>query len=772
MTSATGVALTSDDPHDRLYSELWHACAGPLVRLPVPGDRVYYFPQGHMEQLKASMNQRLDPQQLPAFNLPSKLLCRVMNVILQAEADSDEVYAQITLNPETNQAELTSPDQPVPQPERIPVHSFCKTLTASDTSTHGGFSVLRRHAEECLPPLDMSLNPPLQELVARDLHGNNWNFRHIYRGQPRRHLLTTGWSVFVSSKRLAAGDAFIFLRGEDGELRVGVRRLMRQLCNMPSSVISSQCMQVGVLATACHAVNTGSPFSIFYKPRTSPSEFVLHVNKYLEGRNHNFSIGLRFRMRFEGDESPERRFTGTIIAIGGNAPPQWTDSEWRSLKVQWDEPSVILRPEWVSPWEIEPLTAANTPQAAPQPISRNKRPRPTSIPVAPRPEISPAHGLWRSPMECSNPRVFSFPGPQPPQQFYASASTPRRPIFSPPSDSFPMRPPTTSTLSSSPTPFSLSQSSIGRSTSALTFRPSSFGFNSKPEQPMASSSNSHLYWSLRDLAPSTDEKQDSTPITASMPTGTIGCRLFGIDLVNCSNIGESVPSHITAARSRGTSSSVIGYTTTPVPMSLDMASGSHGVGGGVTAHSSISSKNIDAMVGSDVVRGRDAGSGETELALVPINQNSADVVTAASSEQMLPVEFPPCRPIRSCTKVIMQGMAVGRAVDLMRFKTYDELYAKLEEMFGLDDKNISDKGTSAWEVVFTDEEDDIMAVGDDPWSEFRGLVKKIYIYTKEEAAKLVPKKLPSFKVVTLPEPPVDLSRNNPEAQDLLSDKDN
>ncbi len=37
--------------------------------------------------------------------------------------------------------------------ERPRVHSFCKTLTASDTSTHGGFSVLRRHADECLPPL-------------------------------------------------------------------------------------------------------------------------------------------------------------------------------------------------------------------------------------------------------------------------------------------------------------------------------------------------------------------------------------------------------------------------------------------------------------------------------------------------------------------------------------------------------------------------------------------------------------------------------------------
>ncbi|KFK33187.1 hypothetical protein AALP_AA6G341400 [Arabis alpina] len=30
--------------------------------------------------------------------------------------------------------------------------------------------------------------------------------------QLKRHLLTTGWSTFVSSKRLVAGDAFVFLR--------------------------------------------------------------------------------------------------------------------------------------------------------------------------------------------------------------------------------------------------------------------------------------------------------------------------------------------------------------------------------------------------------------------------------------------------------------------------------------------------------------------------------------------------------------------------------
>ena len=31
--------------------ELWHACAGPLVTVPREGELVYYFPQGHIEQV-------------------------------------------------------------------------------------------------------------------------------------------------------------------------------------------------------------------------------------------------------------------------------------------------------------------------------------------------------------------------------------------------------------------------------------------------------------------------------------------------------------------------------------------------------------------------------------------------------------------------------------------------------------------------------------------------------------------------------------------------
>ena len=33
----------------------------------------------------------------------------------------------------------------------------------------------------------------------------------IISGQPKRHLLTTGWSVFVSAKRLVAGDSVLFI---------------------------------------------------------------------------------------------------------------------------------------------------------------------------------------------------------------------------------------------------------------------------------------------------------------------------------------------------------------------------------------------------------------------------------------------------------------------------------------------------------------------------------------------------------------------------------
>ncbi|XP_050240742.1 auxin response factor 2A-like [Quercus robur] len=62
------------DSEDAIYKELWHACAGPLVTVPRQGELVFYFPQGHIEKVEATTNQ-VSKQQLPAYDLPSKILC-------------------------------------------------------------------------------------------------------------------------------------------------------------------------------------------------------------------------------------------------------------------------------------------------------------------------------------------------------------------------------------------------------------------------------------------------------------------------------------------------------------------------------------------------------------------------------------------------------------------------------------------------------------------------------------------------------------------------
>jgi auxin response factor len=57
-----------------INSELWHACAGPLVCLPQRGSLVYYFPQGHSEQVRMEwiLNILFSQERFPKMLL---LLC-------------------------------------------------------------------------------------------------------------------------------------------------------------------------------------------------------------------------------------------------------------------------------------------------------------------------------------------------------------------------------------------------------------------------------------------------------------------------------------------------------------------------------------------------------------------------------------------------------------------------------------------------------------------------------------------------------------------------
>ena len=56
------------------------------------------------------------------------------------------------------------------------------------------------------------------------------------------------------------------------------------------------------------------------------------------------------------------------------------------FQVQWDEPSSIVRPERVSPWELEPLVATNSTNSQPT-TQRNKRQR-SAVTPSPATDLS------------------------------------------------------------------------------------------------------------------------------------------------------------------------------------------------------------------------------------------------------------------------------------------------------------------------------------------------------------------------------------------------
>lgn len=57
------------------------------------------------------------------------------------------------------------------------------------------------------------------------------------------------------------------VRNEKNELFLGIRRASQRQTMIPSSVLSSDSMHIGLLAAAAHAAATNSCFTVFYNPR-------------------------------------------------------------------------------------------------------------------------------------------------------------------------------------------------------------------------------------------------------------------------------------------------------------------------------------------------------------------------------------------------------------------------------------------------------------------------------------------------------------------------
>lgn len=676
-----------------------------------------------MEQIEAHTS-RDGQRQMPVYDVPWRMLCRVVNVQLQAERDSDEVFAQVTLLPETETEDCATEKEAehVKSPSQRVV-SFCKILTNSDTSTHGGFSVLKRHADECLPPLDMSQNPPAQELVVKDLHGVEWSFRHIYRGQPKRHLLTTGWSTFLNAKKLVPGDAFIFLRGENGELRVGVRRGMKQQNAAAVSVISAQSMHIGVLASAAHALTTGTMFSVYYRPRTGPAEFIVPCNQYMESIKNNYSIGMRFRMRFEGEDGQEERCTGTLTCIEDAEPIAWPDSKWKCFKIQWDEVSTIKRPERVSPWELIPLVPA---AGNPSVLSRPKRQRAAHLPspletsashrdvslIKHNPSHLPPVSLLRS-TETANICHQVLQG----QEKLARGSSPFSVDCNGPGNPHKLPsqwacPPFTDPEGGND--IVDNQRHKGDKWSHSVRVEPHQGHSSRiQENPWLASPRLH---------------DPPTSDTVSMPHVKQGW--FQESEVNMKHKGimenqmfqPIAPNEIQEVEFPKPKETVDQMTYQPIKLfGVNLVENPMGpMSPRVATSDEVYKPSLEPFLEqSRTIKPSESGASGSVNEYSSVTNPVANTVTA-----------------RSCTKVHKKGCVLGRSVDLSKFDGYEELIDELDKMFEFEGALLN--RSKGWKVIYTDHEGDTMMVGDYPWPEFCSMVRKLYIYPQEEVHKLKP----------------------------------
>ncbi|CAD5174530.1 unnamed protein product [Musa acuminata subsp. malaccensis] len=438
-----------------LDSQLWHACAGGMVQMPAVNSKVYYFPQGHTEHAQGLVDFATSQR------IPPLILCCVTAVKFMADLETDEVFAKISLVPlRPNEPDFGEDDGLGLSINGVDVQekpaSFAKTLTQSDANNGGGFSVPRYCAETIFPRLDYSADPPVQTVLAKDVHGEIWKFRHIYRGTPRRHLLTTGWSTFVNQKKLVAGDSIVFLRTENGDLCVGIRRAKRGGIgggpdipsgwnppggNCASSYggfsvflreeenklmrgngngggaggamrISGRVRADSVIEAATLAAN-GQPFEVVYYPRASTPEFCVKAASVKAAMRIQWCPGMRFKMAFETEDSSRISwFMGTISSVQIADPVRWPNSPWRLLQVTWDEPDLLQNVNRVNPWLVE--LVSNMPAIHLAPFSPPRK----KLRIPQHPDF-PLEGQLSTPMfpgnplgHCTSP-LFCFPDSTP-----------------------------------------------------------------------------------------------------------------------------------------------------------------------------------------------------------------------------------------------------------------------------------------------------------------------------------------------------------------------
>ncbi|CAL9124494.1 unnamed protein product [Musa textilis] len=673
--------------HDRcLDSQLWHACAGGMVQMPVANSRAYYFPQGHAEHAQGVVDFGTS-RQIPPF-----ILCRVIAVKFMADKETDEVFAKIQMVPISNSELDCGEDLDLGMngidSQEKPA-SFAKTLTQSDANNGGGFSVPRYCAETIFPRLDYSAEPPVQTVIVKDVQGEVqgevWKFKHIYRGTPRRHLLTTGWSTFVNQKKLVAGDSIVFLRAENGDLRIGIRRAKRggvgdgpetpSGWNPPGgsgvsgyggfsvfqreeesnlmrgsggNFTSSRGMRGRGRVTADSVVEAatlatrGHPFEVVYYPRANTPEFCVKAAAVTAAIRTRWSPGMRFKMAFETEDSSRISwFMGTISSVEVAEPVRWPNSPWRLLQVTWDEPDLLQNVKHVSPWLVELVS---------------------HMPALNLAHISPPSKKPRIPQHPDFPFESHFPTPMVPGTRLGSSNS----IFCCISDSAPA--------------------------GIQGARHANFGL---------SLSDLHLNKLQTGLFHAGFHQLDHATPPSSISTGVIVSNsTFHDNNVSCLLTTGHPSQSLKKSCNRKPPQLVLFGQPILTEQQVSLSKPENIISTGATGKNSPDG-NLENMDVSD-------GSGYA------IGQKGPCYRNCRNSD--LSLETGHC-------KVFMQSEDVGRTLDLSVFGSYEELYGRLADMFGIEKSEIMSH------VLYKDAAGAIKHTGDEPFCDFMKTARRLTILT-------------------------------------------
>ncbi|KAF3573323.1 hypothetical protein F2Q69_00061063, partial [Brassica cretica] len=635
-----------------------------------------------------------------------------------ADTETDEVYAQMTLQPvnKYDREALLASDMGL-KLNRQPTEFFCKTLTASDTSSHGGFSVPRRAAEKIFPPLDFSMQPAAQEIVAKDLHDTTWTFRHIYRD-------------------------------EKSQLMLGIRRANRQTPTLSSSVISSDSMHIGILAAAAHANANSSPFTIFFNPRASPSEFVVPLAKYNKALYAQVSLGMRFRMMFETEDCGVRRYMGTVTGVSDLDPVRWKGSQWRNLQVGWDESTAGDRPSRVSIWEIEPVI---TPfYICPPPFFRPKYPRQPGMP-----EVSVADDELD--MENAFKRAMPWMGEEFGMKDAQSSMFPGLSLV----QWMGMQQNNTlsagSTTTQLPSAYNLPNNFAANDPSKL------FNFQSPNLSPVNSQFNkpnmvsSHISQQMQvqpAMVKSQQQEQQKVQMShQQLQQGVFnaGCANNGVSVVSCQNQStgfsqselqqQSMLSNGSAKmNNQNKGSSQMTLQELQFQQQMELHNSSQNQQEQSSMHSlqqnpqqlQMQQQPSQPKLSSAAISSQSFG-----IPSIPFKSGGSNEIGGVNDSGIMnggglwPNQ---AQRMRTYTKVQKRG-SVGRSIDVTRYSGYEELRNDLARMFGIEGQ-LEDPRPSDWKLVYTDHENDILLVGDDPWEEFVNCVQNIKILSSVEVQQM------------------------------------